>query len=577
MSNVYKVIDKLQDFLANVADWPERVSVQVPKSLQFGDLTTNIALIKAKADKKDPMVLAENLVEKIKNEREFAEIFSKVEAVRPGFINFYYSVNFLAKEFNTCLLAENYGQINIGKGKKIVVEYSSPNTNKPLHVGHLRNNALGMALAKMLDFLGFKVIKTEVVNDRGIHIMKSMLAYQLYGQGKTPESEGVKSDKFVGDYYVLYSQLEKKDPSIKAKAQEMLVKWEKGDKAVRELWAKMNNWTYQGWERTYKLFDSEFDEREFESNIYDKGKEIILEAAKKGLVKKREDGALVIDLSKYGLGDRESGEKILLRSDGTTVYITQDIYLAQKRYEKHKFDKMIYVVGDEQIYHFKVLFKILEIFGFSWNEKLLHYPYAHVLLPEGKMKSREGKVVDADDLLFEMFEMSMAEIKKREEAGKNDFNERAWGIALAAIKYWFLKSNARSTLLFDPKKSLDLEGNTGPYILYSYVRLNRILEKAGFKKPSETVFEKFTDDELNIIRHMVRWPLVLLNFSQEYALNLITDFVYQFAGAINTYYQSVPILHSQAGREEKLNLIYSADILFETILKLLNFRIIKKM
>lgn len=578
MSNVYKVINKLQDFLGEISELKDNVSVQVPKNLEFGDLTSNIALVKAKIDKQDPLAVAEKIVDKIRGDGFFAKVFSRIEVVRPGFINFYYSREFLAQEFSDCVLKPNYGQVDVGRGKKIVVEYSSPNTNKPLHVGHLRNNAVGMALAKMLNFLGYKVIKTEVVNDRGIHIMKSMLAYQLYGQGKTPELEGIKSDKFVGDYYVLYSQLEKKYPAIKQKAQEMLLKWEKGDKEVRELWAKMNNWTYQGWKKTYEIYGSEFDEREYESNLYDKGKEIILEAEKRGLAKKRQDGAVVADLSPYGLGDREKGEKVLLRSDGTTVYITQDIYLAKKRYEKHKFDRLIYVVGDEQIYHFKVLFKILELLGFSWSDKLFHYPYAHVLLPEGKMKSREGKVVDADDLLFEMFALASREIKKREEdVGEEELSERAWGVALAAIKYWFLKSNAKSTLLFDPKKSLDLEGDTGPYILYTYVRLSKILQKTNLGKLKQVDFDKFTGKELNLIRQILQWPAVVLNFTNEYSLNSLTDFIYKLSTEANSYYQAVPILKAETGRDEKINLIYGVNNLIETILKLLNFKIIKKM
>jgi len=579
MSNVYKIIDNLEKVLGELTGLKEKVTVEVPKNLDFGDLTSNIALIKAKQAKKDPMEVAKSLASTIEKASDFIGVFAKIEAVKPGFMNFYYSKEFLLSEFNDNMSKYGYGEVDLGKKKKVVIEYSSPNTNKPLHVGHLRNNAIGMSLARLLEFLGFKVIKTEVVNDRGIHIMKSMLAYKLHGQGKTPESENVKSDKFVGDYYVLYSQLEKKDPAIKDKAQEMLVKWEQGDKEIRELWKKMNNWTYQGWKRTYKIFDSEFDEREFESEIFDKGKEVIEDALKNGLVKKRDDGAVVINLEKYGLGDRESGEKVLLRPDGTSVYITQDIYLAKKRFDNHHFDKMIYVVGDEQIYHFKVLFKLLEILGFTWSKKLIHYPYAHVLLPEGKMKSREGKVVDADDLLEEMFELACREIKKRQTAIKeSELKDRGWGIALAAVKYWFLKSNAKSHLLFNPKESLDFEGNTGPYILYTFVRLNKILQKAAFEKKNVSYIDNLQESKFEIIRMMVQWPVVLLNFYKNLNPNSIADYLYQLSASLNNYYQSVPVLSSDDdSRKSKLIFVHHSVKLLQTILHLLNFKIIKKM
>ncbi len=547
-----------------------------PAKMQFGDLTVNVAFILAKQRKLPPLQVAREIADKLSQDKELADIFSRIEAVQPGYVNFYFSDKYL-KNILADIISGSFG-LNMGQGKKIVIEYSSPNTNKPLHLGHLRNDALGMALANILQSLGFEVIKTSVINDRGIHIMQSLLAYLKWGEGKTPDQVGKKGDQFVGDFYVRFHQEAEKDPTLKEEAAELLRRWEQGDQEIRQIWHQLNQWVFQGWHETYDLYGSEFDKWYYESELYDKGKEIIKQAAEKGIVKQRSDGAYVIDLSELGLGSRESGEKVLLRADGTTVYITQDIYLAIKRYEDFNFDKMIYVVASEQEYHFKVLFAILDILGTGLSDKLFHFSYGMVNLPEGKMKSRQGKVVDADELISQMIDLAKVEIERRSpNLPTIEKEENAKAIALSAIKYWFLRANPRSTLTFDPKKSLDFEGDTGPYLLYSYVRLRSILRKAGWKEKVK-IEQDLPEAERNLLRKMARWPFVLQHFMDGYNINLICLFLNELASDFNSYYHSHPVLQSDEEiKKLRLQLIAAGSSLLKKGLKMLNIKTVERM
>ncbi len=547
-----------------------------PAKMQFGDLTVNVAFILAKQRKLPPLQVAREIADKLSQDKELADIFSRIEAVQPGYVNFYFSDKYL-KNVLADIISGNFG-LNVGQGKKIVIEYSSPNTNKPLHLGHLRNDALGMALANILQFLGFEVIKTSVINDRGIHIMQSLLAYLKWGEGKTPDQVGKKGDQFVGDFYVRFHQEAEKDPTLKEEAAELLRRWEQGDQEIRQIWRQLNEWVFQGWRETYNLYGSEFDKWYYESELYDKGKSIIKQAAEKGIVKQRSDGAYVIDLSELGLGSRESGEKVLLRADGTTVYITQDIYLAIKRYEDFNFDKMIYVVASEQEYHFKVLFAILDILGAGLSDKLFHFSYGMVNLPEGKMKSRQGKVVDADELISQMIDLAKVEIEQRSpNLPTTEKEENAKAIALSAIKYWFLRANPRSTLTFDPKKSLDFEGDTGPYLLYSYVRLRSILRKADWKEKVK-IEQDLPEAERNLLRKMARWPFVLQHFMDGYNINLICLFLNELASDFNSYYHSHPVLQSDEEiKKMRLQLIAAGSSLLKKGLEMLNIKTVEKM
>lgn len=565
LKNEIKLVTGQEDFV-----------LEVPPTTDFGDLSTNLALIIARQEKKNPMQVAADLAVKLSQTSWLKENNIKVKVASPGFINFFLSERQLTKFIDQAAQEKNFGQMNIGRKKKVVIEYSSPNTNKPLHLGHLRNDAIGMSLAKIYEFFGHHVIKTEVINDRGIHIMKSLLAYLKWAGKKTPLSLQIKGDKFVGDLYVKYNQAEKNNPDLINEARELLQAWEKKDKKIISLWRKMNSWVYKGWAKTYEIYGSEFDQVYFESKLYNQGREIITQAIKQGLVKRNSAGAVVVDLSPYNLGGRDSGEKVLLRADGTTVYITQDIYLAVKRFRDYNFSKMIYVVGDEQVYHFKVLFKLLEILGFVWQTKCQHYPYGQVLLPQGKMKSREGTVVDADDLIDELTNQAWQEVKQRQPKSKlNQQKKLAQTIAVAAIKYWFLKTNPKSTITFDPKASLSLEGNTGPYLLYTLVRLKRILQKAKISKVKQF---NFSEQEIILVRKICQWPLAALHYYEKQQANYIAEYLYQLASLVNNYYQNVPVLKAEKQiRNQRLLLIQAVTNIISSGLGLLNIKTVAKM
>jgi arginyl-tRNA synthetase len=448
---------------------------------------------------------------------------------------------------------EAYGRKNIPD--RVIVEFASPNSNKPLHLGHLRNMSIGESVSRILDFCGNKVIRACINNDRGVHICKSMLAYKECGNGDTPEKAGKKSDHFIGDYYVLFASKASQDESWNGKAQEMLRKWEAGDAETIELWKKMNTWAFDGFKETYQLFGIRFDKEYFESKIYKQGKDIVNEGLTKGLFKKRDDGAVVVDLAEENLG-----EKVLLRPDGTSVYIIQDLYLATLKDEEFHYDKSIYVVGNEQDYHFAVLTAILKRLGYPIADKMHHLSYGMVELPEGKMKSREGTVVDADDLILETQELAREELQERYKLTKEEMNERSLKIALSAIKYQLLKIDIAKTMVFDPKKAISFEGDTGPYLLYSYARASSILRKAG--KKGTLSARELNPHEIRVLKKLGLFPETVAYACDHLSPSSIAGYAFDLAQVFNEFYHACQVIGSD---EENFRLrIVDA---FRTVLK----------
>ncbi|MDF4202161.1 arginine--tRNA ligase [Maribacter sp. SA7] len=477
-----------------------------------------------------------------------------------GFLNIVINDGFYLDFFNSIIATENYGYVK-ESDDAVMVEYSSPNTNKPLHLGHIRNNLLGYSVAEILKASGKKVYKTQIINDRGIHICKSMVAWQKFGNGETPESTGLKGDKLVGNYYVAFDKSYKeqiaelvangteqkvaeKEAPILLEAQEMLLKWESGDEETVALWKTMNGWVYKGFEVTYKNLGVDFDTLYYESDTYLLGKDVVAEGLKKGVFFKKEDGSVWIDLTEDGLD-----EKIVLRSDGTAVYMTQDIGTAIQRVKDHPdVNGMVYTVGNEQDYHFKVLFLILQKLGFSWSNKLHHLSYGMVDLPSGKMKSREGTVVDADDL---MADMTQTAANISEELGKlDDYNEEEKQslykmIGLGALKYYILKVDPKKRILFDPEESVDFQGNTGPFIQYTYARIQSILRKAesmGIDTSNDAKVKALHSKEKELIKQLQLFPDTIQLAADNYSPALIANYTYDLVKEFNSFYQQVSIL-----------------------------------
>ena len=448
------------------------------------------------------------------------------------------------------------------KSPLVMIEYSSPNTNKPLHLGHVRNNLLGSALARIVEANGNKVVKTNIVNDRGIHICKSMLAWLKWGNGETPESSGKKGDHLIGDYYVAFDkhyreevkqlvaqgmdeETAKQEAPLIKEAHEMLVKWERNDSEVRALWRKMNEWVYAGFDETYKMMGVSFDKIYYESDTYLEGKEKVIEGLQKGLFYRRDDGSVWADLTGEGLD-----EKLLLRSDGTSVYMTQDIGTAKLRFQDCPIDKMIYVVGNEQNYHFQVLSILLDKLGFKWGKDLVHFSYGMVELPNGKMKSREGTVVDADDLMAAMiadaYEASKERVKQT-EMPEEEAREVARKVGLGALKYFILKVDARKNMLFNPEESIDFNGNTGPFIQYTYARIASILRKAkdqGVVIPAQlsTVNCQLSTKETELIQKLNQFPVAVRQAGTDYSPSGICNYCYELTKAFNQFYHDFTIL-----------------------------------
>ena len=515
-----------------------RFDVFTPENSTFGHYSTSVAFKLAEILGKNPIEVAEEITKNLKLKTK--NFFEKIEVAAPGFINFWLKPEVFRRELEEILKKKDRygkGQIANGKSQKIIVEYTDPNPFKEFHIGHLMSNAIGESLSRIFEFNGERVIRANLNNDRGIHICKSMAAYKLYGKGKNPKSEKKKSDHFVGDYYVMFNKKEKENQKLELESHRMLQKWEAGDKETLKIWEKMNKWALDGFEKTYKKFGIKHNVEFFESKIYEKGKEIILEGLKKGIFKKNKDGAIAINLKKEKLG-----EKILLRLDGTSVYITQDIYLAKLKQEKYKLDKSIYVVANEQKYHFDVLFTLLEKLGFK-SEGLKHLSYGMVNLPDGKMKSREGTVVDADDLIEKVQDLIKKELESRYKLTPKQSEERSLTIALAAIKYLLLKIDIKKDMVFNPKESINFEGDTGSYILYSYARASSILRKLKNKK-SNSPLEYLEEKEIALIKKLSDFENIALNAYKNTNPSLIANYSYQLAQIFNEFYHSCPVLNS---------------------------------
>ncbi|SFT17185.1 arginine--tRNA ligase [Sphingobacterium wenxiniae] len=511
-----------------------------------------------------------------------------------GFLNISLSDAYWIGLANTSMLEDNYGKFP-ANGRKLMVEYSSPNTNKPLHLGHIRNNLLGYSVAEILKAYGYDVIKANLVNDRGIHICKSMLAWQKYGNGETPESSGLKGDHLVGKYYVIFDkeykkeidalkaegQLEeeaKKNAPLMKEAQLMLQKWEANDEEVIQLWKTMNGWVYAGFEKTYKQLGVDFDKFYYESNTYLLGKDIIQEGLDKGVFFKKEDNSVWIDLTDEGLD-----QKLVLRGDGTSVYITQDLGTAQLKYDEFQMDESIYVVGNEQDYHFKVLFLILKKIGKSWAEGLFHLSYGMVDLPSGKMKSREGTVVDADDLMQEMLETAKT---RTEELGKtDDFSEEEKAdlydtIGMGALKYFLLKVDPKKRLLFDPNESVDFQGHTGPFIQYTHARIKSVLRRADYSSSVAVVNpEQLSVYERDLINALSNYPAILETAAKEFSPAHLANYVYEIAKIYNKFYHEESILKAEdeTAKIFRLHLsAISAKVIAESM-RLLGIRVPERM
>ena len=571
----------------------EKIQLQKTRKEFEGDYTVVVFPFLA-LSKKRPEETAQEIGEYLKNNVEAISSFNVVK----GFLNLSISPSYWVGLLNEIDKNEKWGVTPVTENSPLVmVEYSSPNTNKPLHLGHIRNNLLGYALSNIIEANGNKVVKTNIVNDRGIHICKSMLAWLKYGEGETPASSGKKGDHLIGDYYVAFdkhykaelNELMEKGMSkeeaeaaspLMAEAREMLVKWEAGDKEVRALWEKMNNWVYEGFDETYKRLGVDFDKIYYESDTYLVGKETVLDGLEKGIFYRREDESVWADLTNDGLD-----EKLLLRSDGTSVYMTQDIGTAQLRFRDYPIDKMVYVVGNEQNYHFQVLSLLLDKLGFSWGKGLVHFSYGMVELPEGKMKSREGTVVDADDLMDEMINTAR---ETSEELGNklNDLSEEEKAeinriIGLGALKYFMLKVDARKNMLFNPKESIDFNGNTGPFIQYTYARTRSIGRKAAEAgiNTNTAMPESVSEKECAIIRMLNDFPAIVKQAGTDYSPSGIANYAYELAKEYNQFYHDFSILkeENEAAKAFRLLLTHNVGKVIKTAMGLLGIEVPERM
>jgi len=571
-------------------DLPEnQITLQETRKEFEGQLTVVVFPI-VRFSKKSPEATGDALGQYLQQQIPEITAFNTIK----GFLNISLSDRYWATLFTTQIAAEGFGRFP-SNGRKLLVEYSSPNTNKPLHLGHIRNNLLGYAVAEILKAYGYEVIKANLVNDRGIHICKSMLAWQRWGKGETPETNALKGDHLVGKYYVMFDQAYKKEvdelmvqgqseneakknaPLIR-EAQHLLQRWEAGDPAVIELWKTMNGWVYSGFEQTYNRLGVDFDKYYYESDTYLLGKDLIKEGLDKGMFFKKEDNSVWIDLTEEGLD-----EKLVLRGDGTSVYITQDLGTAQLKYNDFGADESIYVVGNEQDYHFKVLFLILEKLGKPWANGLFHLSYGMVDLPSGKMKSREGTVVDADDLMDEMEETAR---KRTEELGKTEGLSTVEKdhlyhiIGMGALKYFLLKVEPKKRLLFDPNESIDFQGHTGPFIQYTHARIKSVLAKGGHKDQETKVLPaSLAPSERDLIQALGNYPAVIEASAREFSPAQLANYVYEVAKQYNKFYHEEPILKAEDTivRSFRLNLSAATARIVADGMKLLGIDVPERM
>ena len=556
---------------------PDTSTVQLQKTKkEFEGHLTLVVFPFLKASRKNPEATATEIGEYlVKNESAVAS-YNVIKV----FLNLVIASNCWIDQLNDINENDRYGLKDVTEQSPLImVEYSSPNTNKPLHLGHVRNNLLGYSLAEILKANGNKVVKTNIVNDRGIHICKSMLAWEKWGEGITPEKAGKKGDHLIGDFYVLFDkhykaelkELESKGmtkeeaeaaSTLMAEAREMLRKWEAGDKKIVELWRMMNEWVYAGFDETYRQMGVDFDKIYYESETYLEGKEKVLEGLEKGIMYRKDDGSVWADLTAEGLD-----HKLLLRGDGTSVYMTQDIGTAKLRFKDYLIDKMIYVVGNEQNYHFQVLSILLDKLGFSWGKDLVHFSYGMVELPEGKMKSREGTVVDADDLMEEMINTARetsSELGRLDKFSDEEISNIARIVGLGALKYFILKVDPRKNMMFNPKESIDFNGNTGPFIQYTHARICSVLRKAeelGINLP-----ERISDDvvlsekEISLIQHLAEFAAVITDAGQQYSPAIIANYVYDLVKEYNQFYHDFSILKEENPDVRIFRLVLSKNV-----------------
>jgi arginyl-tRNA synthetase len=568
-----KVIDAVNNLYGQSVD-EKQVQIQQTRKDFDGDKTV-VVFPFLRFSKKSPELTAEEIGKSLVDNVSEISAFNVVK----GFLNLVIDGSYWGEQLNEAASDEGFGFKPVTDDSEMVmIEYSSPNTNKPLHLGHIRNNLLGFSISEIMKANGYKVVKTNIVNDRGIHICKSMYAWQVSGNGETPESSGKKGDHLVGDYYVKFDQMYKSEiadlvaggmseddakneaPSIKA-AREMLLKWEADDKEVKELWKTMNGWVYKGFDETYKTLGVDFDKIYYESDTYLKGRDEVLRGLDEGLFYRREDSSVWANLVEDGLD-----EKILLRSDGTSVYMTQDIGTAQLRFEDYPIDHMIYVVGNEQNYHFKVLSIVLNKLGYKWGHDLYHFSYGMVELPQGKMKSREGTVVDADELVAEMINVAK---KVSDELGKldgysNEEKENIYRIvALGALKYFMLKVDPRKSMLFNPEESIDFNGNTGPFIQYTYARIQSVLRKAvaeGVEIPANAPSVDANAKEIELIKTITRFQSVVKESGDNHSPAIVANYVYDLVKEFNQFYHDYSIMNEPDQEKRAFRLVLAQTV-----------------
>ena len=547
------------------------LQLQKTRSEFEGNLTL-VVFPFVKAAKKSPEQTAQEIGEYLQANCAAVEKFNVVK----GFLNLSVGDGAWLQLLETIDKDDNFGMKQATEESPLVmIEYSSPNTNKPLHLGHVRNNLLGWSLAKIMEANGNKVVKTNIVNDRGIHICKSMLAWLKYGNGETPESSGKKGDHLIGDYYVAFDkhyreeikelvaqgmdeEKAKQEAPLIKEAHEMLVKWENNDPEVRALWEKMNNWVYAGFDETYKKMGVGFDKIYYESQTYLKGKAKVEEGLAKGLFERHEDNSVWADLTNEGLD-----QKLLLRSDGTSVYMTQDIGTAEMRFQDYPIDKMIYVVGNEQNYHFQVLSILLDRLGFKWGKELTHFSYGMVELPNGKMKSREGTVVDADDLMALMVEdayKTSMELGKFDDMTEEERREIARVVGMGALKYFILKVDARKNMLFNPEESIDFNGNTGPFIQYTYARIRSILRKAEAEVSSISSSTSISSKEVELIQKMNEFGAAVEQAGKDYSPSGIANYCYELTKVFNQFYHDYSILNEADEQKKAVRLMLAKNV-----------------
>lgn len=637
--NIKDIIEhKLAEVILNVYQLKDiQLEIQENKTEFEGDFTI-VTFPLVKQLKKNPESIGVELGQALTEQTDLLESFKVIK----GFLNVKVKNQFFVDQFKT--IADQFSNIE-KKNETVMVEYSSPNTNKPLHLGHVRNNLLGFSVAQILEEAGYNVIKSQIINDRGIHICKSMLAWEKFGQGETPETDHLKGDKFVGNYYVAFEkafqkefenwietekgQKEFADFKIKSisekidissneqeqefedlntlnenndewfnlkkdfkkyfnnqyfknysqigqEAQQMLLDWEKGDEKVRALWNEMNSWVYKGFGETYKRLGVDFDQVQYESNTYILGKDLIQEGLDKGVLYQKEDGSVWCDLTDEGLD-----QKLLLRSDGTSVYMTQDLGTAVERFKENNLQKLIYTVGNEQDYHFQVLFKVLNKLGYEWADQLFHLSYGMVELPNGKMKSREGTVVDADELMQDMFDIAKSkseELGKLENLTEEEKNINYESVGIGALKYFMLKVDPKKKMLFNPEESIDFNGNTGPFIQYTFARIQSLLTKANFEK-KETESIDLSQSEKELIMQLANYKAVVARAAESLSPALVANYLYDLVKSYNSFYQNNPILiqEDENIKQYRLNL---SDLTGKTIqksLQLLGIQTVNRM